>query len=52
MSNNEGSTGKGYARDHHVENILVSGDKIQNQKQTPENIVSTVIVSYYVLQSF
>lgn len=33
-------------RDHHVEKIFVSADKIQNHKQAHENI----IVSYYVLQ--
>lgn len=43
---NEGSTGANYARDHHVENIFVSADKMQNHKQAHENI----IVSYYVLQ--
>lgn len=52
MSNNEGSTGEGYTRDDHVENIFISADKIQNQTQGPENIVSIIIASYYVLQSF
>lgn len=52
MSNNESSTGEGYARDHHVENIFVSADKIQNHKQAPENVTSIIIVSYYVYRVF
>lgn len=52
MSSNEASTGEGYATDHHVENIFISADKIQNQKQAPENIISIIIVSYYVYRVF
>jgi len=52
MSNNEGSNGVGYARDNNLENIFTSTDKTKHHKQAPENIVSIIIVSYYVLQSF
>lgn len=52
MSNNEGSTGEGYARDHHMENIFISADKIQNHKQAPENTINIIIVSYYIYRVF
>lgn len=49
MSNNKGSTGQGYAKDHHVENIFPPAHKTQNHKQASENII---IVFLYILQRF